>query len=251
MTTDIGEELAVQSYCFRAFEDNARVAELVRECGLSRIELCGRHVDMADEKSFQGVVDTYRSAGVEIPSIGVAGFGTDEAAATRCFEFARCAGAGLVGADFNPAAAPDNFRMAEKLSEKYDIPLAIHNHGARHWLGSVQILRTVFERTSPRIGLCLDTAWALDSRQDPVAMTRQFADRLLGLHLKDFVFDRAGKPEDVIVGSGTLDMPDLFAALKEVEFSGCATLEYEGDVDDPVPALKKCVEAIRREWQGA
>jgi sugar phosphate isomerase/epimerase len=249
MTTDIAEELAVQSFCFRAFKDNGKVAELVKECGLSRVELCAVHVDMADEKSFEGVVDAYKSAGVDIPCIAVFSFGTDETAATRYFEFAQCAGARWVGADFNPAAAPDNFRMAEKLSEKYDIPVAIHNHGARHWLGPVQMLRTVFERTSPRIGLCLDTAWALDSREDPVAMTKRFADRLLGLHLKDFVFDRAGKPEDVVVGSGNLDLPGLFAALREVEFDGCATLEYEGDVEDPVPALQKCVEAIRREWQ--
>jgi sugar phosphate isomerase/epimerase len=247
--TNIAEDLAVQSYCFRAFKDNNEVAELVRECGLSKVELCAVHVNMADEKSFDGVVETYRRARVEIPCIAVFAFDTDEAAATRYFEFAKCSGARWVGADFSPTAAPDNFLMAQKLSEKYDIPVALHNHGARHWLGSAQILQTVFSRTSPRIGLCLDTAWALDSRQDPAAMAKRFADRLLGIHLKDFIFDRAGKPEDVIVGSGNLDLSALFAALGEQDFSGCATLEYEGDVDNPVPALRKCVEAITREWE--
>ena len=33
--------------------------------------------------------------------------------------------------------------------------------------------------------------------------------------------------------------------LVKVGFDGPAILEYEGDVDAPVPALTKCVEAIR------
>jgi sugar phosphate isomerase/epimerase len=107
------------------------------------------------------------------------------------------------------------------------------------------MLRHVFKTTSPRIGLCLDTAWALDSGEDPVKMTREFGGRLYGLHVKDFVFDRAGKPEDVIVGTGNLDLSGLVEACREVDFNGYAVLEYEGDVENPVPAVRKCVEAVR------
>jgi len=248
---DIGEELAVQSFCFRAFKDNAKVAELVRECGLSAIEICAVHVDMADEDSFEGIVDAYKSAGVAMPCIGVFGFGADEARARRYFEFAKLAGARYMAMDFTVRDVPDNYRIAEKLSAEYGIPLGIHNHGGKHWLGSAQMLQNVFEQTDPSVGLCLDTAWALHSHEDPIAMAKRFADRLYMLHLKDFVFDRAGKPEDVVVGTGNLDLPALFGLMKEIEFDGCATLEYEGDVDDPVPALRKCVEAIKTEWQRA
>jgi sugar phosphate isomerase/epimerase len=85
----------------------------------------------------------------------------------------------------------------------------------------------------------------MDSRQDPVEMIKSFKDRLFAIHLKDFVFDRAGVPEDVVLGTGNLDLKKLLAALDDAGFDGPAIIEYEGDADDPVPATKKCVAAIR------
>jgi sugar phosphate isomerase/epimerase len=84
----------------------------------------------------------------------------------------------------------------------------------------------------------------LDSGEDPLAVARKFQDRLYGLHIKDFVFDRAGRPKDVIVGTGNLDLEGLAAFLTDIAFDGYLTLEYEGDVDDPVPATKECVDAV-------
>jgi len=63
--------------------------------------------------------------------------------------------------------------------------------------------------------------------------------------VKDFVFDRAGKVEDVTVGEGNLDLPAMLELLGEIGFDGYFTLEYEGDVDNPVPAVAKCVQVIR------
>jgi sugar phosphate isomerase/epimerase len=169
----------------------------------------------------------------------------NEAAESKFFECARRAGAKFMAVDFAVDQVPAGFRTAEKLADKFDVRLAIHNHGGRHWLGCCEILRHVFANTSARIGLCLDTAWALASGEDPVKMAAEFTARLYGLHVKDFVFDRAGKPEDVVVGTGALDLAGLVAAAKKINFSGYAVLEYEGDVENPVPAVKKCVAAVR------
>jgi len=136
--------------------------------------------------------------------------------------------------------------MAERLAAEYDVRLGIHNHGGRHWLGSSQALRWVFAQSGPRVGLCLDTAWALDSGEDPVKMIEEFGPRLHLLHLKDFVFDRARKPEDVVVGTGNLPLAAVAAALAKVGFAGEAVLEYEGDVANPVPSVSACVKAIRK-----
>ena len=147
---------------------------------------------------------------------------------------------------FKLDAAPQCFKTAERLADEFGINIAIHNHGGRDWLGNRDMLRRVFATTGPRIGLCLDTAWALDAGEDPLKMAEMFGQRLYGLHIKDFVFDRARRPEDVIVGTGNLDLPRLIGLLKKLDFNGYACLEYEGDVDNPVPALKKCVEAVKR-----
>jgi len=245
---DVGKDLAVQSFCFRGFKKNSEVAECVKQCGLSKLELSGAHVDFSDSSACKAALNVYRDAGIDIVSIGVAGLWYDVEKGIPAFEFAAAAGIQCVGTDFTPDAIWDGFHRAEELADKYDLNLAIHNHGGRHWLGNTTMLKAVFANTGPRIGLELDTAWALDAGEDPVAMVKEFGDRLYGIHLKDFVFDRARKPEDVSVGSGVLDVPGLFAALREIDFNGVAVLEYEGDVDDPVPAVTRCVEAVRKEW---
>ena len=63
--------------------------------------------------------------------------------------------------------------------------------------------------------------------------------------LKDFIFNRAGKPEDVPVGDGNLDLPLLFDTLDELGYNGPLILEYEGSPDNPVPEIKKCIENIK------
>lgn len=243
--TSIGDELAVESYCFRNFTDNAQVARMVKDCGLRRIEICTRHADFENEATFDDVIGAYDDAGVEIVSVFPPAFADAEAKERGFFEFARRAGVQWVTANFSVAAWPECFATAERLAREYDVRLAIHNHGAGHWLGSAQMLQRVFSDTGERVGLCLDTAWALDSRLDPVEMVRRFSDRLYGIHLKDFVFDSAAHPEDVIIGEGNLDLPEFVRALGETNFGGYAVLEYEGDADDPVPALIRCVAAVK------
>ncbi|MFC1582523.1 sugar phosphate isomerase/epimerase family protein [Planctomycetota bacterium] len=242
---NINEQLAVQSYCFRNFKDNQKVVELVKECGLSAIELCGVHADFNDENTFDDLLKVYADGGVGIVSIGVEGFSNDEAAERKRFDFSKKAGLKVISCDFRVNTVPDSYRTAEKLADEYDINVAIHNHGGRHWLGAAQMLDQVFADTSPRIGLCLDTAWAMHSHEDPVTLTERFKDRLYSLHLKDFVFDRAGNPEDVVVGTGNLDLAAVLDLLDKQGFSGPAVIEYEGDVEDPAPAVAKCVEAIK------
>lgn len=237
-------KLGVQSYCFRGFKDNKAVAGMVRDCGLSRIELCGVHCDFTDVSGFKDVISVYKDAGVEICSIGVQGLNDNVEKERKFFEFVKMAGVKLMSVDFNPDTVPACYRTAEKLADEYGVKLAIHNHGAKHWLGSGQMLEHVFKNTSATIGLCLDTAWALDSREDPVEMAERFKERLYNLHLKDFIFDRAARPQDVVLGEGNLKLKSLLETLEKISFSGEAIIEYEGDVNNPVPALKKCVDAF-------
>jgi len=241
LTTDLG----VQSYCFRHFKDNATVARLVRECGLDKIELCGVHADFSDETSFDGVIADYSKEGVQIVSIGVQGASGDEAAERKYFEFAQRAGAKQISVHFGIDSVPDCYRVSEKLAEEFDMYLGIHNHGGQHWLGNSEMISRIFRDTNERIGLCIDTAWALDARENPVKMAEKLSDRLYGAHIKDFIFDRAREPEDVVVGTGNLDLPAFVKLANASSTMKSCVLEYEGDVENPVPALQKCVEAVR------
>lgn len=241
------QELAVQSYCFRGFKDNRQTAQKVKDIGVKAIELCGVHVDFGNAGTFDEAIKIYEDAGIRIVSIGVQGFSGNDAKERLYFEFAKKAGATTISANFSPDAVPNSYRVAEKLANEFDINLAIHNHGGRHWLGNSEMLRTVFAQTSPRIGLMLDTAWALDAGEDPVGMADKFAQRLYGVHLKDFTFDRARRHKDVVVGTGNLDLRKLAATLQKGNYQGQMILEYEGDVENPVPALSECVGNIKKE----
>lgn len=246
MPTNFKQDLAVQSYCFRGFKDNAKVIQLVKDLGLGGIEICGVHADFNKPETFDGVIKQYQDAGLRIVSIGVETLGPDEDACRKRFEFARRCGASVFSVNFRPATFLATLPIVYKLHEEYQIKVAIHNHGGYHWLGSGEILDWVFSITRCCVGLNMDTAWALDAKQNPVEWCTRFAKRMYAVHIKDFVFDRARQPSDVVVGTGNLDLSKMIAALKAGGFSGPAILEYEGDVNDPVPALRQCVEQVRK-----
>jgi sugar phosphate isomerase/epimerase len=239
------DRLAVQSWCFRGYKDNAKAAQAVKACGMSRLEISSAHVDFNKPETFDTVVDTYRQAGVQIVSIGAVGF-RQQGNERNYFELARKADLKFLAVDFDLNTTPDCYRTAEKLASEYGVKLGIHNHGGKHWLGSSAMLQYVLKHTNESIGLCIDTAWAMHSHEDPLAMVERFASRVYGVHIKDFVFDRAGRHQDVVVGTGNLDLRKLADALAKIGFGGYPVLEYEGDVDNPDPAIKQCVEAIRK-----
>lgn len=249
LSVDFTKDIGVQSYCFRNFKDNREVAALVRRCGLNKIELCGVHCDFATESpAWKDAVNIYRDAGVDIVSMGVQ-YLSGDAKERKFFDFARLAGVKYMSVSFSVDSVPAAFRSAEKLAEEYDIRLAIHNHGGKDWLGSAAMLANVFKNTSPRVGLCLDTAWMIDTGEDPVAVAEKFAGRLFGLHLKDFIYDRARRFSDVVVGTGNLDLKALRNTLTKIGFAGYAVLEYEADPENPAPAIEKCAIAVREQMK--
>lgn len=242
----INQDFAVQSFCFRTIKDNAAVADAVKQIGLDKIEVCAVHADFKDPAAFEGVYKTYTDAGVKIISIGVETLTGNEADDRARFECAKIAGLDHISVHFQPDTFDVAHPLAQELAEEYGVRVGIHNHGGYHWLGNMEMLKHVFTQVGDRIGLCLDTAWALTARMDPVKAVETFGERLFAVHMKDFIFESpTGKHQDVVVGTGNLDLPGLVAACDQVGFNGHPILEYEGAPDSPVPTLKKCVEAIK------
>lgn len=244
----ISDRLGVQSYCFRGFKDNRQVAQMVRELDLDRIEICAVHADFNDPAGWNDVVQIYKDAGVQIVSLGVQTFTGDEATERNWFECAKAAGAEYISAHFRVDSFQQAVPVAVRLCQEYGVKIAIHCHGGYQFGGSPDVIQHLLEIGGPEIGLCLDTAWCIQigPRQgDPVAWAEKFADRLYGVHVKDFTFDRDGQWNDVVVGTGNLQLPAFMQKLEEKRFAGFIVLEYEADVNNPVPALKQCVEQVR------
>jgi sugar phosphate isomerase/epimerase len=242
----VNQPIAIQSWCYRHFKSSPAFIEQLKSTGVNATEVCAVHASFTDPSTFDKTIDTFRKADVRLVAIGVEHMTGDIAKDRPRFEFCKRAGVRNMSISFSPEAMFDGLRNVEKLADEYDLRLGIHNHGGYDWLGNATILKYVFGKTSKRIGLHLDTAWAIDAKQDPIKLVEQFSDRLYGVHVKDFVYDRARNPSDVVIGTGNLDLPKFMMTLKSVSFAGPLVIEYEGDETNPVPALKKCVEALKR-----
>ncbi len=237
----------VQSFCFRHFKDNAVVAQKVRDIGLDKIEVCGIHADFDKPDAFKDVVATYKQAGVSIISIGVQTFeGKDSERAW--FECAAAAGARHISCHFRIESFLTALPKVRRWSREFGIRVGIHCHGGYMFGGSPDVLDYLIGLGGPEIGLCIDTAWCLQigpGAGKPVEWAKKYAGKIYGIHYKDFLFEPNGQWKDTIVGQGNLDLPAFNAALKEGGFDGMAVIEYEADVENPDPALKRCVDSMK------
>ncbi|MHB9024763.1 MAG: sugar phosphate isomerase/epimerase family protein [Armatimonadota bacterium] len=232
-----GHRLGIQSWCLRNYKATDDVLRALGACGLDAIELCPVHLQAADGAAVDAALGQYADRGVAITSFGVVHITTDEAAARPFFELGKKAGFTTLGV----SPAPEAFPLIERLCAEYGMRAAIHNHGPNDRWGRPEALDVVFNSSSPAIGLCLDTGWMIAVGGDPIEAVHRYAGRLYGVHLKDFVLDENGAWEDVILGTGKLNLPALLQALDAVGFAGYTTLEYEGEADNPIPSIKRCI----------
>jgi len=243
---DVCTDLAIQSWCFRKFKPVDDLIAQIKKIGLSRVELCGVHANFNDEATFDPTIAKFKAAGITLSGMGVQTF-TGEPGDEKWFIFAQKAGIKMISSSFKLESQPESILKSDFLAQKYGINLGIHNHGGADWLGSPHMLSYVLSKTSPRVGLCLDTAWMLQSGEDPLKMAEKFAPRIYGLHIKDFAFERSGKYDDVIVGTGSLPLAAIMNVALTKPPQPCAcTLEYEAEPDNPAAKLIECVTAIRQ-----
>jgi inosose dehydratase len=240
----MSQPIAIQSWCFRHFKTLAEFFPKLKASGVSATELCAVHANFGDPSTASTTAKQFADAGVKIVAIGVEYLSGDYAKDKSRFEWCKAAGVKNMSISFKPQAMFDGLKNIEKLADEFDLQLGIHNHGGYDWLGNPTILEYLFSKTSKRIGLHLDTAWAIDANQNPVEMAEKFIDRLVGVHVKDFTYSPKREPTDVIIGTGSLDLPRFMGVLKNANFAGPLVIEYEGDEQNPVPALSECVKKM-------
>jgi len=65
------------------------------------------------------------------------------------------------------------------------------------------------------------------------------------VHLKEFSYDQQRRRFDVVIGTAGLDLNALMKKLDAMNYNGYLSIEYEGEPDNPLPNLEKCVAAAR------
>ncbi len=233
-----GFSVGVQSYCFRNYDLDATLRN-TQELELKNIEFYSKHAshDMTPEQ-LQEVKSKLANAGIKVVAYGVVTFGGDEQANEKVFKFARDMGIKVITAHPDP----ESFDSLEKLVKKYDIKVAIHNHGPGFRYSSLEDVLKALEGRDKRIGACVDNGHFQRAREDSVEAVKKLGDRVHAVHLKDT--DAQGR--DHILGEGAEKIPALLKALKEVGFSGPLNLEYELEPDSPTSSMKKCLHYLSK-----
>ncbi len=133
-----------------------------------------------------------------------------------------------------------------KRSNDIGVPVGYHNHMASLGEAPDEVAQ-IMDAADPRyLKLELDVAHYQQGGGDPVKAIRQYHDRLLFLHIKDVeslaTNDARGRAYRFVeLGRGRVDLPAVFAALKEVNFKGWAIVELDS-VPDKSRTPKQCGE---------
>lgn len=243
-----GFTVGVQSYSFRKF-NTEQCLKRTHDLGLHWIEFFQKHAPMnstpAEIKALLRMCSDYD---VKPIAFGVQRFTKNHDENKKTFEFGQALGIKVLSAD----PTPDSFDSLDMLVDEYKIAIGIHPHGPtgggklHHWYSAEIILAAVKDH-HPLIGTCIDTGHLIRSAQlgkhlDPAQQIRVMGARNFGLHLKDHD-NRADT--DVVFGKGVLDVLGVLKALKEVQFKGYISLEYEAHEDEPSPDMKACLEVLR------
>jgi inosose dehydratase len=126
------------------------------------------------------------------------------------------------------------------------IPVGYHNHMGS--LGeSPEEVDRIIDAINPKfVKLELDIAHYQQGGGDPAHAIRQYRDRLLFLHIKDVedlpTSDARGRAYRFVeLGRGRVNLPQVFAALKEVNFNDWAIIELDA-IPDKSRTPKQCAE---------
>lgn len=242
-------EIGVQSFTYREFDVDG-ICDALSETSVSAIELCDVHVAPdADPETVDAVRERLADAGLAVCGYGVVAFEDESAEEIRTtFELVDRLGGEYCSLEFPPENGEIRDRLLSVAGE-FDLDLAIHNHGPGATYATVADVERVLDDTpDPHLGACVDTGHFFRAGEDPSAVIPRLGDRVLALHLKDFV-DEA---REAVPGTGQLDVGQLLALLREhTSFDRPLVVEYEADAENPTPAVVETVatveQAMRRE----
>ncbi|MDL2309722.1 sugar phosphate isomerase/epimerase [Parabacteroides sp. OttesenSCG-928-B22] len=160
-----------------------------------------------------------------------------EAEIDRAFEYAKRVGVKLIVGVPNYDLLP----YVDKKVKEYNFSYAIHLHGPDMPL--YPDADDVWENTKdldPRIGMCLDIGHDLRNGKDPVADLKKYHTRVFDVHIKD-VTDSTKAGRGIELGRGKIDFPAFVKALREVNYQGMCSLEYEKDMKDPFLGIAESI----------
>jgi sugar phosphate isomerase/epimerase len=233
--------LGLASYSFREFPLD-QALEMAKTAGVTHMTFKDVHVPRTDPPdATRALRAKIEAAGITIMGGGTITIPDDPVQIEKEFVYAKNAGFPLIYVDPMPAALD----TLERLAKRYDIKVAIHNHGPedKRWPRPQDAYAAIKSRDK-RLGLCIDVGHTTRTGTDPVQACRECRDRLYDMHVKDLA-SKSEKESQVAVGRGVIDFPRLFRTLIEIGYLGQVGLEYEINPKNPLPGVIESMAYMR------
>lgn len=135
-------------------------------------------------------------------------------------------------------------RIVADYAAEYGITTSVENHGY-HLQGSDRILRLIHAVDRPNFKITLDIGNFLCVDEDPVSAVKKTISYTSMVHLKDFYLRPSYKNpgegwfqtssenylRGAIVGQGDIDIREIIKVIKQFEYDGYISIEFEGMED--------------------
>jgi sugar phosphate isomerase/epimerase len=240
--------LSMQSYTFHKFT-LAEALDKTKELGLKYIEIFPGHklggkwgdkafyIDLTPDERKE-LKELAESKGVKIISTGVY-IANNPQDWEKMFVLAKDMDMEFISCE----PAIEDWDLVEGLAKKYNIKIAVHNHPQPSNYWNPDLLLAQIANRSHLTGSCADVGHWRREGLDQIECLNKLEGRILSLHFKDIAAKKDGEVEqhDVIWGTGILDVDKMLKTLKEQNFKGVLTIEYENNWENSVPDIKKCI----------
>lgn len=151
----------------------------------------------------------------------------------------------------------DSLRQVTSYAGEHNVVLALENHGQLCGKSS-QVIDIVDSVGSSSLRLNIDIANFLCVDEDPLKAIAKLSPYMVYAHVKDFKeVNEEHKDEDVIIssggkqyvgsvaGEGIIDLEGAFKKLKEANYTGYLSLEYEAQEDNKI-GVKRSIANIKK-----
>ena len=242
-----GWELSMQSYTFHLFSV-VESLEKTQELGMHYIEIYpGQRMgegfgdatfgyELTEEQQNR-IKEIAKSKDIKIISSGVWTPKRDEW--RKVFQFAADMELEFISAE----PAREDWDVVEKLAKKDQIQLAVHNHPNKASYWKPEILLEHIGNRSSLLGSTADVGHYKRMDIDPIPALKKLEGRLIALHFKDIVPKGSENVlEDVVWGTGVLNVRGMLEELKRQNFKGYFTIEYEANWENNISQIKESIE---------
>ena len=233
--------LGIASYSLRKFTQE-QALDIALRCGVDRMTFKDMHLPLdSDNETIKKTLALCKEKGITLYGAGVIKIRTKEDA-DRAFEYAKAAELDMIVGD----PAYDMLDYIDGKVNKYDIKLAIHNHGpGDHQLypSAVDAYEKI-KHLDSRMGLCVDIGHTTRINRDPVQDIKDCYDRVFDIHIKD-VTDASEQGHTCIIGRGVIDIVFFLKTIIDMNYTGTLALEYEADENDPLPGMMESFGYVR------